>query len=287
MSHQAQLFAVTTNRPQPLAIPKDTTDLNPIYETLSLGVYSSLRTFDHNKFLWLDDHLTRTVSSMRRLGWTYEWDETKVRHALHEVCTASPAPEMKARIDILTEPAHTLGTDSRVLIGLTPFTPLPAEMYETGVNVAIAQGLHRDDPLSKTADFVVARKGYIVDTKETYEQLLLDGEDRILEGLSSNFYGVMDGVLYTAGEGVLEGITRKIILDLATQLGIRVTLAAPHVDDIPRLTEAAISSSSRALLPVVTVNSHPIGNGRPGPICQQILAAYDAFVASEIKTAID
>ncbi|MCA9944659.1 MAG: hypothetical protein KC449_14315, partial [Anaerolineales bacterium] len=58
------------------------------------------------------------------------------------------------------------------------------------------------------------------------------------------------------------------------------------VADIPKLREAALSSASRALLPVVQIGEQLVGNGRPGPICQQLLSAYNDFVAREAKTAI-
>ncbi|MCA9955483.1 MAG: hypothetical protein KC434_12225, partial [Anaerolineales bacterium] len=65
-----------------------------------------------------------------------------------------------------------------------------------------------------------------------------------------------------------------------------VSLEPIHVAQIPQLSEAALSGSSRALLPVVQIGDQVVGNGRPGPICQKILAAYNQFVAQEIKTAI-
>ena len=123
-------------------------------------------------------------------------------------------------------------------------------------------------------------------TGKAYEQLMLDATGHILEGGSSNFYGVLDGAFCTADQGVLEGITRKIILDLVQELAIPLRLEAVQIDDLPKLTEAAISSSSRGLLPVVQIEDQMIGDGRPGPICQQIEAAYDQFVARKICTAI-
>ncbi|MEZ4646811.1 MAG: aminotransferase class IV [Chloroflexota bacterium] len=94
-------------------------------------------------------------------------------------------------------------------------------------------------------------------------------------------------MLYTAGEGVLEGITRKIILQLAAGLGIASCgCKALPVDEIDTLDEAALSGSSRAFLPVVRIGEQVVGNGRPGPISRQLLAAYYAFLAREIRPAV-
>lgn len=279
-----QLFAITEQGPQPLPTPADAKDFTDLYHGLALGVYSVVRTFDHNQFLRLEHHLARTIKSMRLLGWDYHLDERRLRQAIHTLCTAFPAPEMRVRIDVLAEPAQPLGTESRELLALMPFTPLPATYYSQGVAVTFAADLQRANPLIKTADFAEARKR-MESGAASFEVLLVNG-DRLLEGASSNFYGVRNGTLYTAGAGVLEGITRSIILDLVRQSAIPLQLDPVHIKDIPSLTEAAISSSSRGLLPVVQIGETIIGNGAPGPLTRQLMTAYDAYVAAHVQTAI-
>jgi len=280
-----QLFAVTAAGLQPLPVPAGAKEFTDLYAGLALGVYSIARTFAHNQFLRLDHHLARTANSMRLLGWDYALDEARLRRAIHTLCTAFPAAEMRVRLDVLAEPASSLGTDSRELLALAPFTPLPADFYAQGVTVDFATGLTRGNPLIKTADFAEARK-HIESAVASYESLLVSPNGDILEGTSSNFYGVRVGALYTAGQGVLEGITRSIILDLARQLPMPVHTTPINVATIEHLDEAAISSSSRGLLPVVQIGHTPIGNGQPGPYTQRLLAAYNTFVAQNIKTAI-
>jgi branched-chain amino acid aminotransferase len=280
-----RLYALTSAGPQRLAIPASACDFSDLYTGLSLGAYTVLRTFDHNKFLWLDQHLERTRQSMRLLGWTDQFDEANLRRTLHCVCTAFPAPEMRVRIDILAQPAHALGVDSRLLLALASFHPLPKAYYTEGVAVGLVEGMARPNPLAKTANFVAARKALAAGAPGNYEWLMVNSQREILEGVSSNFYAFKDGVLYTAGSGVLEGITRHIILHLAAQLGIEVRLDPIRVDDVSQLSEAAISSSSRGLLPVVNIDGRIIGTGRPGPLCRRLMAAYDEFVAREIKPA--
>ncbi|MCB8976353.1 MAG: aminotransferase class IV [Ardenticatenaceae bacterium] len=280
-----QLFAVEMDGIRPLPVADNVASFDQLYEGLDLGVYSALRTFEHNKFLYLEHHIERTRRSMALLGWTEVLDETRLRQGLHEACTQYPQPEARVRFDFLAAPPYHLGTDSRLLIGLMPFMPPPPELYERGVHVGFAPDLARANPLAKTADFAQKRQVYKANA-DVYEYLLLSPAGEILEGTSTNFYGVLDGVFHTAGTGVLAGITRKIILDLAAGLHIPVSLEPIHVAQIPQLSEAALSGSSRALLPVVQIGDQVVGNGRPGPICQKILAAYNQFVAQEIKTAI-
>ncbi len=285
MKGDCQLFAVEEEGGLPLPLPETITGFAEMYDGFSLGVYSAMRTFEHNKFLYLQDHIDRTVASIALMGLEYRLDEERLRHALHDLCTAYPLPDARVRFDILAQPVTHLGSGSRLLIGLIPFTAVPDTYYQTGVAADFAPTLHRETPLAKTALFAQKRRQF-PSNDTIYEYLLCDEQGYILEGTGTNFYAVRNHVLRTAGEGVLAGITRKIILEQADALGIPVSFAPIHQDEIGTLDEAAISGSSRALLPVVAIAGQRVGNGRPGPICQQILTAYNSFVSQTIRTAI-
>lgn len=282
-----QLYAVTETGVQALTLPERATGFDNLYDGLPVGVYSVFRTYEHNKFLCLKDHLARVEQSMSVLNWSYRLDRSSLRQVLHEVCTASPFVESRVRLDILPEPAHRLGTNSRALMALEPLVPVPARFYEQGVKVGFAPGLVRERPLAKTADFAIKRRAYPLGyDSQPYERLLVSKDGHILEGTGSNFYGVIDGVVWTAGDGVLEGIARKVILSLLPDLDIPLRLQAVHLSDIPRLDEAGMSSSSRALIPIVQIGDQEVANGRPGPLCKRILDAYNAFVAASVETAV-
>ncbi len=281
-----QWFAIEEKGVRPLPIPNGVSTFDGLYDGLALGVYSALRTFAHHKFLHLQGHIDRTVQSMRLLGWEYVLDEKRLRRALHQVCMAFPFSEARVRFDVLAAPPTHLGTTSRELIALLPFAPPDPALYANGVVVEVTHDLHRTRPLAKTADFAQARRVYPVGG-DVYEYILVDETGHLLEGTGTNFYGVQEGVLRTAGSGVLAGITRRIVLELAAELGIPVDLTAVHLDEIPHLQEAAVSGSSRAIVPVVQISGQVVGDGRPGPICQRLLTAYNSFVSRDIKTAVE
>ncbi|MCA9868399.1 MAG: aminotransferase class IV [Anaerolineae bacterium] len=302
---QFQLFAVEDAGPRPLPVPPTVTRFADLYHGLPLGVYDALRTFEHNKFLYLSRHLARTERSMALLGWHYTLDRARLLRALHGVVSAAEWPESRVRFDVLAAPdaATTIEGQqiaSRELIAIQPFTPPPPELYARGVAVDFARGLTRESPLAKTADFAARRpagagltqlEGTPADKPQPtddvpYEYLLLDTDGRILEGTGTNFWAIRNGVVYTAGEGVLEGITREILLQIIPELGLPLRLEAVSVDEIAALDEAAVSGSSRALLPVVEIAGQAVGDGRPGPLTRRILAAYHAFVAANVKTAV-
>lgn len=282
-----RLYAVTESGIEELFIPEHISDLTSLYADLALGVYSALRTYDHNKFLELDAHLDRTERSMVLLDWDYELDRERWKRALHIATSEYAAEDARVRFDILGQPARSLGTESRELIALTPFKPEPRECYTQGVGADFVPDLVRFEPLAKTAEFAERRSRMLPSrSRAHYEYLLLDAEDNILEGTMTNFWAVRDGHVWTAGEDVLEGITRKILLDLIPTLGIPLHEWAVNKWELPSIDEAFVSGSSRAIVPVVRIASIEIGDGRPGPISRQILRAYQEYVRDNVELAI-
>jgi branched-chain amino acid aminotransferase len=281
-----QFFAATESGPRTLPVPSGATTVHELFDDLPDGVYTALCTFDHNKFFHLEDHLDRLERSMNLLGWNYRLDRSMLRSVLHEVCTAYPRDNARIRIDVLSEPAGLLANDSRLLVALAPFEPIPERIYEEGVRVAIARDLTRLQPEAKKTEFVSQRRRYLERDQSVHEYLLLDAQGRILEGTTSNFYAVRDGALWTAGRGVLEGIARKTILKLARDLGIPFHLKPVAETKISALQEAALSSASRGIVPIVEIAGQTVGDGRPGPVTLRILVAYRDLLAKEIRPAI-
>ena len=108
------------------------------------------------------------------------------------------------------------------------------------------------------------------------EALIIDAQGRVLEGGSSNVFLVKDNELITPGTdaGILAGITRAHVLELAQALGIDVQLRAPKLDEAYAADEVFITSSIRELVPVVKLDRSKIGSGKPGPVFQQLSRAF-------------
>lgn len=281
-----QLFAIESSTPRPLRVPPGAQKVHDLFHDLPVGVYTVLCTFEHNKFLHLNDHIDRINNSIARLGWSYELNRDALCFSLDRICTDFPAADSLVRIDVLATPSDRLESSSRLLIALAPFDKTPEEVYNRGVKLGIVRDLTRERPAVKQADFVRRRQKFLSQRPGVYELLLVSRSGRLLEGTTSNFYAVKNGRLHTAGHGVLEGIARKIILGLASDLTIPLDLNAIHESEIQDLDEAAISSTSRGLIPVVRIDDETIAGGQPGSITRRLLSAYWAYVAQNIKPAV-
>jgi len=284
-SAHVQLHAVTSRGPQPLDVPAGARTFHDLLDGLPLGVYSALRTFHHDRFLWLESHLDRTQQSMELLGWPERLDRAALRLALHETARAYPLPDARVRFDVLAQPVERL-CGARVVLGLSPFTGVPERFVREGVRIEVARGLARERPLIKTADFVLRRRPFPLESQEAYEHLLLDREGRILECSSSNFHGLRGGVLLTAAGGALEGITQKAVLKVAGGIGVPVERELVSLAGVGRLDEAFLTSSTRGIVPIVNVAGTRVGTGRPGPVTQRLMEGYASLAELEAQPAL-
>lgn len=289
-----QLFAVEPSGPKPLPVPAGAATFHDVLDGLPLGVYSALRTFHHDRFLWLEAHIDRTDKSMELLDWDFRIDRKALRRALHAAAVAYPLEDARVRFDVLGESANRpwqpiarrLDTTSRVVIILSPYKPVPEPFLREGVRVEIARDLHRDQPLIKTADFVVRRRPYPLERKDSYEHLLVDREGGILECSSANFHAVREGALWTGSGGALEGITQKVLVRVATDLGVPIRRERVGLADVARLDEAFLTSSTRGLVPIVDIAGTKIGAGAPGALYAKLRDGYEQFAEREAVSAV-
>ncbi len=282
----ARLYALVAGADGLEARHLEAADQDVLLVALPLGVYSGLRTFKGDRFLDLDAHLDRTERSARSLGFSLEPDRPALRRALDHVAREGAPSDSRIRFDVLPEPVEALGTRARIWIVATPLEPVPARFLEDGVALGITRELRRATPLVKTTDFILRRRPFPLGRQAAYEHVMLDTEGRVLEGTSSNFFVVEAGSLRTAGAGVLEGITRAIVLRLASSLEIPVELSASRADQASRWEEAFMTSSSRGIVPVVALGELSVGSGRPGPITRALMQAYADYVEREARPAV-
>lgn len=281
-----RLFAVTGDQLVSLPLPAGSATVHDILSAAPPGVYSGMRTFHGDRFLRLGAHLDRVDRNLDALGWGVEFDSSAFRRALHTAVSDYPLPDARVRFDVLREPPSRLGTESQVLLALSPFEPVPEAFLRGGVAVELTGELRRPNPLLKTTDFVEHRRHLPVGGRECYEHVMLADGGRLLECTSANFFGVRRGRVLTSGEGVLEGITRAIFLELTTSLEIPLALEAVHAGELGELDEAFLTSSSRGLVPIVRVAGTTVGNGLPGPVSRRLLASYLDLAEREARPAV-
>lgn len=244
--------------------------LDAVSLQLPAGSYTTMRTYDRDRIPGLSAHLQRLADSHTAVRGRRQIDLPAIRSALRGIIEREALPVARLRV---TVPSGNEG----VYIAVEPFTPYPAECYASGVRCQTTR-LARVMPQAKMTEFIApSRAEKAKRAPGIHELLLVDARDAILEGVSSNFFAVSGGVLRTADEGVLEGVTRGIVLDLAPGLA-PVSCQPIRLADVPGLSEAFITSASREVMPVVEIDETTIGSGAPGPITQAFMRRYRDYL---------
>jgi branched-chain amino acid aminotransferase len=248
------------------------------------GVYTIANTFETYKVLKFDAHLDRLEDSAARQGIPLKLDRARLRQALRQMIEeapfggrAEPSGDVRFRV---TVPA---ASPDALILSIEPFRPLRADFIAHGIRCITVPGSARVNPAAKTTEWMHDRR-QIEESLPAgiYTGLLLNEKGEILEGLSSNFYAVMDGELRTAVEGVLPGISQQIVFEVAP-LVLPVNPTPITVNDLPRITEAFITSSSRGVVPVVEIDGIGIGDGLPGVKTMSIRHEYIGWMQAHLE----
>ena len=241
------------------------------------GVYTVSNTYHHTQTFLLDAHLDRLEDSAAREGIPLRYQRGRLKSALRKMIVDSAYGDVRFRI------SAAAAAPQELRLTIEPYRP-PAPQYAAkGVSCNSTAALARQDPRSKSSRWMQLRKSLAAARPAgSYETLLIGEQGGILEGLSSNFYAVMNGALYTAGGGVLAGIARRVVLTVCkSQLPLR--LEAPRYRDIARFEEAFLTSSSRGIIPVVAIDGQAIADGRVGSNTVALRHAYRRWVAAHLE----
>jgi len=267
---EASLLAVE------LVPPPTTLDLAT--RQLPSGGYTTFRTYNQKQVLRFTDHLKRLEFTAAQAGQPVRLDEERIRQALRKILRVGEKGEVRVRIilDLERQPGSIYYLVAALQVPLQ-------EEYERGVK-AVTRTMQRTKPEAKLTNFVQEAESVREQLPaNTNEALMVSGEGLILEGLSSNFFGVQKAEVWTAEQGILPGITRSMALEVIEELGIGLNLSAVPIEALRHLEEAFITSASRAVLPVTTINNYPVGNGLPGPLTLKILDRFQKRIESELE----
>jgi branched-chain amino acid aminotransferase len=257
------------------------------------GIYETLRAYNGKLFL-LNKHLSRLRHSAEAIELTLPLSLEKIGEALYETIFVNKLKEAYVRIH-LSRGRGEIGLDPALcaapamIIVSQPFKDYPPELYEKGVSVAIV-ATRRNHPLAinpviKSTNFLNNILAKIESLKVgAYEGIMLNWEGYVAEGTISNIFAVKGGTLYTPDleTGILEGVTRDLVLHMARKAHIPTREARLKPHDLTAADECFLTNTTVEVLPVTRVDGTAIGDGKPGPVTGKLLAAYKHEVAKDV-----
>jgi len=250
------------------------------------GLFETMRAYGGRVFR-LDNHLRRLARSAEVLGLPI--GTLNLEDAVMDTIQANQLSEARIRIAISIGEGGMVPDPSTcnrptVLILAGHYQPYPEEVYEKGFR-AVVSSIRRNSgsPLSrlKSANYLeslLARQD--ARAAGVNEALCLNEKGFLAEASMSNIFLVTNGILRTPGQesGILPGITRETILELASPLGINTLEDNIRLDELSQAEEAFLTNSLMEVMPLTELAGKPIGSGRPGSVTERLMAAYRKLV---------
>ena len=249
------------------------------------GVYETIRSYGRRIFM-RDQHLNRLYRSAEGIGLEIPIPRQNWPAVLHEAMTRNDIGHERAdaylRItisrgdgDIGLDPA--LCKRPTVVIMAKPLTPPADHLYREGVSLTVARTKRNLpealSPHIKATNFlnnILAKREAIA--AGTFDSLLLNWRDELTECTVSNLFFVAGDRLCTPTLdcGILDGITRNVVLLLAAEAGFDTQEGRYTLSDLSEASECFLTNTSMEIMPVTRIAGAPVGNGVPGPRTQRL-----------------
>ena len=256
------------------------------------SVYETVRTYEGRPFR-LQQHLDRLERSAVALGIDPRAVVVDPAGEVSRTLAEAGNEESAVRI-VLSRGTGPIGYDPAdtgpptVVIYVRPCPAIPDAWLREGVDIAIVEVLRNDrmalDPAIKSSNLLNNLMAWREARRmRVYEPILLSHDGHLTEGASSNIFLVRDDRLLTPdpGSGLLVGITRDLVLNLARNDGTHVEERTLSPEDLRGADEAFITSTLKGILPVRRCDGWPIREGRPGPVTRRLMRLFEETVQAE------
>ena len=261
------------------------------------GLFETVRAYN-GKMPFLERHLSRLLTASRVLGLAGSLDKLELEKACMDTLEANNLEDARLRLTVSRGEAGPFSGSvqkATLLVTAIHYSPPPADKYEKGFKAGVASfEQFSRSPLAelKSTSYlsnVLARME--AEAAGLDEALFLNERGHITEGTTSNIFFInsSSGLVTPAVEGgLLAGVTRQVVLEIAGSLGIDAVETEVRLADLKGFTEAFLTSSMMELMPLVEVRDSDgrvvtIGSGKPGPVTKRLMAAYKEVVLKEVS----
>ncbi|WP_027363984.1 branched-chain-amino-acid transaminase [Desulfotruncus alcoholivorax] len=252
------------------------------------GIFEGIRAY-HNRVFKLQEHLIRLYESARTLAMEIPISIEEMREVVLETLRRNNLQDAYIRL-VVTRGKGDLGLDPRKCAKPTIFCIAasiqlyPEELYERGlemITVATRRNIPEAcNPRVKSLNYLNNIYAKIeANLAGVPEAIMLNQEGYVAEATGDNLFLVKNGKLITPPihVGMLEGVTRNAVMDLAKERGIEVIEKVFTRHDVYIADECFLTGTAAELIPCVRVDGRAIGNGQPGPVFKELLSDFRAL----------
>jgi len=241
------------------------------------GVFEGLRSYG-GKVFRLEEHVCRLYESALAICLEIPMSQAEMGQAINDTVATNGIDDGYVRL-VVTRGAGTLGLDPnrcsnpQIIIIADAIALYPAELYEKGLEIITASTI-RNHPAAlssriKSLNYLNNILAKIEGLQAgCIEALMLNHKGEVAECTGDNIFLVRDGALLTPplDAGILGGVTRNAVMELARGAGIEVQEAALTKHDVYIAHECFLTGTAAEVIPVVKVDDRTIGTGKPGPV---------------------
>ncbi|AWR87211.1 aminotransferase class IV [Meiothermus taiwanensis] len=233
--------------------------------------------------VFLEDHLERFERSARLLELTPPFGREKLEALIRELIELNDLREAGLQM-LLTggysPDAFTPGPPNLIIAPIA-VTPPPAHLYQQGGKVILHKNL-RELPEAKTTDYLIAVKlAKRMRAEGATEVIYHDGET-VYEGGRSSLLIVQQGTLVTAQAGVLPGITRKHLLEVARSI-LPIQERPITLSELYSADEVLLTGATRQVMPITQIEDKMVADGKVGPYSQQLMKAFQEHLEAYLN----
>lgn len=256
------------------------------------GVFEGMRSYSGNVFR-LDEHLDRLWQSAAAIQLEIPGSKEQMAAAVIETLQANRIEDGYIRL-VVTRGEGTLGLDPNrcntpQVIIITDFITLyPEEFYRDGMEIVTAKTIRNHpqalDPRIKSLNYLNNILAKIEGLEAgCVEALMLNHHGDVAECTGDNIFIVRDQQLLTppCEAGVLHGITRATVMELARDDGISVAEETMTLEHLFAADECFLTGSAAEVVPVIKVDGNVIGDGMPGPVTMRLTGLFQQAVQQE------
>ncbi|KAH6950860.1 aminotransferase [Fusarium avenaceum] len=242
------------------------------------------------RFFRLDDHLDRIEASCKKMRLQFPISRDKIKKTLIEMVAKSEIRDAFVELIVTRglkgvrghRPDELLNNNLYMFVQPFVWVMKPDDQYQGG-RAIVARTVRRTppgsfDPTIKNLQWGDLTRGLFEanDRGATYP-FLTDGDTNLTEGSGFNIVLIKDGVLYTPDRGVLEGITRKSVIDAAKSCGYETRVENVLIEATYEADEIFMCTTAGGIMPITTLDDKPVADGKVGPITNKIWDRYWAM----------
>lgn len=254
------------------------------------GVFEGMRSYA-GKVFRMKEHLDRLYDSARAIFLTIPMSPQAMEEAVYETLRLNGLTDGYVRL-VVTRGIGDLGLNpnlcpkASIIIIADKISLYPAKLYEEGMEIVTASTVRNHpaavSPRIKSLNYLGSILAKIEGLKAgCNEALMLNLNGEVAECTADNIFLVKNGRIATphVNAGILDGITRRAVIDLAKQANIEVAETTLTRHDVYVADECFLTGSAAEVIPVIKVDSRPIGSGLVGPMTKRLIQAFKALVA--------